>query len=127
MSKQQLFFLVVFASMANLLAVLAVMRNYASLETVSIILIATFASGSGLLVWWNNKRIPKVRSKESGKPSRALIWLLVLFTVTAVVAVIQSMQEKWDIGDTIGLSFFILFAVLSIYETLRRRQKKGAK
>lgn len=124
--RQQLLFLFVFTSLAILIAVLAVFRSYTSLETACLALMATFASVSGALLWWNNRHKSE-GSNESSKTSSALIWLLVPFTFSAVVAVIQVMHEKWDIGDTIGLAFFMLFAALSIYEMLRRRRTKGSK
>jgi CDP-diglyceride synthetase len=125
--KKQLFFLFAFTSMAILLAVLAVVRGYASVEAASLTTMAAFASVAGLLLWWNSKRRLDARTKESDKTSSALIWLLVFFSASAVVAVIQAMREKWDIGDTIGLGFFLLFAALSIYEILRRRRRKYSK
>jgi hypothetical protein len=125
--KKQLFFIFAFTSTAILLAVLAVVRDYASVEIVSFALMATFASVAGLLLWWNSKRNLGGRTQGSDKTSSALIWLLVPFTASAVVAVIQAMHEKWDIGDTIGLAFFMMFAALSIYEILRRRRTKDSR
>jgi hypothetical protein len=124
--NKQFFSLFGFTSMAILLAVLAVLTKFASVEAVSLTVMAAFASVSGVLLWWNGRRKLDVRTKNSHKTNSALIWLLVPFTASAVVAVIQAMHEKWDIGDTIGLSFFVLIAALAIYETLRRRRRNDS-
>jgi cbb3-type cytochrome oxidase subunit 3 len=67
-----------------------------------------------------------VRVQGFDKTGKALIWLLVPFTATAVVAFIQALREGWDIGDTIGLTFFAIFATASIYEILRRKRRKDS-
>jgi hypothetical protein len=71
------------------------------------------------------KRKTEMHVKGFDKTSRALIWLLVAFTATATLAVVQAMHEGWNIGDTIGLGFFTVLAALSIYEALRRRRRKS--
>jgi nitrate reductase gamma subunit len=125
--KKQLFFLFAFTSVAILIATLAVVRGYASLEAVSFALVAVFGLASGLLLWWNRNRKQEAHTSATGNRKFAFLWLLAPFTASAVVALIQSMHEKWDIGDTIGASFFVLFASLSIYETIRRSRSKDAK
>ena len=124
--KKQLLFLFAFTSLAILIATLAVVRGYASLEAVSLTLVAAFALAAGLLLWWNRKR-KEAPLSGTGNRKFAFLWLLAPFAASAVVALIQSMHEKWDIGDTIGVSFFALFAGLSIYETMRRSRSKDAK
>jgi hypothetical protein len=67
-----------------------------------------------------------VRAQGSDKTGKALIWLLALFTASAVVAFIQALREGWDIGDTIGLTFFAIFATTSIYEIIQRKRRKDS-
>lgn len=125
MRKQQLLFLFVFTSMAILLAVLVVTRGYASVETASFSTMIAFSSVVGLLILWNRKHKLEVPTQGPDKTSRrSLVWLLAPFAASAVVAFIQGMHEKWNVGDTIGSGFFLLFASLSIYELLRRKRTK---
>jgi hypothetical protein len=121
--KKQLLLLLASTSAAILLAVLVVMRGYASLETVSLVILTAFGSVAGLLLWWNRKRGQDVRNEKSDKAGFSIIWLLASFAASAIVAIVQAMHEKWDVGDTIGLGFFLLFSSLSIYEFVRRRRK----
>jgi hypothetical protein len=125
--KKHLFFLFAFPRIAILIATLAVVRGYASLEAVAFTLMAVFASSAGLSFWWNMNRKQDARTADRKNGRSALLWLLAPFTASAVVALIQSIHEKWDIGDTIGISFLILFAGLSIYEIIRRTRNKDAK
>src|SRR5947209_3592165 len=99
--KKQVFLLFEFTSIVNLLAVLAVVKGLASVENVALALMATLASGAGVLLWWNSKRKPEVHDKPE-KTSSALVWLLAPFAASAIVAVVQALHERWDIGDTIG-------------------------
>lgn len=123
--KKQVLSLFAFMSVTILLAVFAVVRGYASTGTVSYALMATYASGAGLF-WWSKKRNAGVQAEGSDKTSSSLIWLLASFTASAIVAVVQAIHEKWDIGDTIGLGFFVVFAAMSIYEALHRRRRKNS-
>ena len=125
--KKQWFFLIAFMSIADLLVALAVIRGYVSVETGAFEVIAAFALGAGFFYWWSSERKLERRTQGSDKTSRALIWLLVAVAVPGIGGIIQAMHEKWDIGDTIGLAFFMLFATLCIYEILRRRRAKGLK
>jgi hypothetical protein len=119
--KRHLFFLAVFLSLTILIATAAVLRGYASLQEVSIGLLLALALSA--LLWQKIGRGRKSTAASTENGSWALIWLLVPFSATAAVALVQSIHRGWDIGDTIGASFFALFAGLSIYEFLRRRKK----
>src|ERR1700733_9885555 len=105
--------LVAATSIANLLAVVAVVEFSVSVEAAFLGAVAIFAVAAGLLLWRNGRRDVAARVEKSYKTSGALIWLLVPFTVTALVAVIQALHERWGVGDTIGASFFGIFAALS--------------
>ena len=120
MKKKQMLFLFAFTSVAILLAVLAAMKGYASIETVSLTIVVAFASVAGLLFWWNRKHKVEVRTEGPHKASRSLIWLLAPFTASAIVALIQAMHEKWNVGDTIGLGFFLLFASVLVQTLVER-------
>ena len=116
-----------FTSVAILFAVVAVAKLSVSVEVASLAAMATFAAGAGLLLWWNSKHHVTTSIEKSKKTNGALIWLLVPFAASAFVAAIEALHEGWDIGDTIGAGFFAVFAILSVYETLRRRRRKDSK
>jgi uncharacterized membrane protein len=125
--KKQWFFLIAFVCIATILVALAIIKGYLPAETGGVAVIVAFALGAGFFYSWRSKRKLERLTQASDKTSNALIWLLVIFTISAIVGVIQAMQEKWNIGDTIGLTFFILFATSCVYEILRRRRAKDSK
>jgi hypothetical protein len=120
-------YLIAFICMAIFVASFAVIRGFASLQEVSLTLVAVSVSAAGLYLQWKRSRSTEVNSVNTGNTKRALIWLLGLFTLSASVALVRSIHEGWDIGDTIGLGFFLVFACLSIYELLRRTKNKEVK
>lgn len=119
--KKHLFFLIACLSLAILIATFTVLHGFANLQEVSVGLLTALAV-SGFL-WQRIDRRPNGAPNREKTGGTAVIWLLVPFVATAAVALIQSLHQQWDIGDTIGTSFFVLFASLSIYEILRRRKK----
>ena len=114
-----------FMTAAILVALLAVTSKFASMQVVASTMIAVLVAC--FLLWRNNGRKLELRSKAPKKTSSALIWLLALFTASAGAAFVQAMYEKWDIGDTIGLGVFMLFAGFTIFELLRQSRTKDAK
>ncbi len=119
--KKHLFFLIACLSLAILFATFSVLRGFACLQEVSVGLLMALAVSAFL--WQKIGRRPTGSPDREGTGGTAVVWLLVPFVATAAVALIQSLHQKWDIGDTIGASFFVLFASLSLYEILRRRKK----
>ena len=125
--KKLWFFLIVFMSVADLMVALAIIRGYVSVQTGAFAVIAAFALGAGLFLWWNRKRKLQGPTQGSDKTRKALIWLLLAVAVPGVGGIIQAMDEKWDSGNTFGLAFLMLFATLCIYEIIRLRRVKDSK
>lgn len=124
--RKQLFLPVALTSVAILLVVLAVLRNHASLESASLVLIAFFGFIVVLLQWIKKRRL-SAQTEAVDKPTNEFLWLAGICTVNAIVALIQVSRERWDIGDTIGMSGVTLVAVLSIYESHRRKKGRSAR
>lgn len=120
--KRNSVFLFAFAVVENLLAALAVLRGYASVQIAGAAVMVGFALMVTLLMWWGGTQDREEPSKTSKTTKVVPIWLLASFAASACVAIIQGIHEGWDIGDTIGLGFFLLFAGLSVYEAVRKRQ-----
>ncbi|HET6841445.1 MAG TPA: hypothetical protein VFK06_07125 [Candidatus Angelobacter sp.] len=125
--KKEWLFLIAFMCIALLLVAVAIIRGYLPAETGGVAVIIAFALGAGFFYSWISKRKLERRTQGSDKKSNALIWLLLAVAIPGVGGIIQALHEKWDSGNTIGLTFFMLFATSCIYEILRRRRTNDTK
>jgi hypothetical protein len=122
-NDKQLVILSAFTTLVMLVAAFALVRGYISVEAACLTIFLAFTCGSCFVFWRKGRRKAgtgiSVASKTSG-----LVWLLLLFSANACIGIIQGIHEGWDVGYTIGLAGFAVFASLSIYEIVRRKRMK---
>jgi cobalamin synthase len=117
--RKSILFLAAFATIAMLIAVLAVVKYSESMTVAFLPVVVVFIMLAVPLVWRSSKH---EYGGTSNRSRTGLKWLFVPFAIGVLGALLMALREGWDVGDTIGAIFFGVFAFLIMFEMRRRRR-----